>query len=221
MNIKTCGAMALLLGSAILSGCATSRSEVKLASPAAAPAAAVTQQRAVVIRSVKDERGFQAAPADPSTPSLGFEGAAQATEAVKARAIARKRNAYGQAMGDVLLQEGQTVTGVVRENLEAAFRQAGYRVAKDAAAAGPAPLLVDVSIRKFWSWLQPGFWAITLHANIETDLQVAGGSKPTIISVKHAQQQQVATDSVWVETVENALKAYRLEAASKLAGPPF
>jgi hypothetical protein len=222
MNLRTTGAIALLAASAILGGCATSRSEIKVASPqATSPAPAVTKERAVVIRTIKDERTWAAAPTDPGIPSLGFEGAAAASEAVKARAVGRKRNTYGQALGDVLLQEGQTVPGLVRENLAAAFRQAGYRVAPDAASAGASPLIVDVSIRKFWTWLQPGFWALTFHGEIETDLTVTAGGRPTTIRVKTQDPQQVGTEAVWIQTVEKALAAYRAEAAGKLAGPPF
>jgi hypothetical protein len=36
---------------------------------------------------------------------------------VKARAIGRKRNTYGKALGDMVLEGGQTVEGVVREYL--------------------------------------------------------------------------------------------------------
>jgi hypothetical protein len=217
MNIRTCGALALVVASAVLGGCATSRSEIKIAPPAVA-AAPATKPRAVVIQSVRDERSFATAPSEPSTPSLGGEGS---SDAVKARAIARKRNGYGQALGDVLLQDGQTVTGLVRENVAAAFRQAGYRVANDVASAGPSPLLVDVRIRKFWSWLQPGFVAITLHSTIETDLQLAGGGPVTTVSVNTQDSRQIAGDSAWIETVEKALEAYRLQAAGKLQGPPF
>lgn len=217
MNIRSFGALALVVASAVLGGCATSRSEVRIAAPAVATAP-TTHTRAVVIQSVRDERSFAVAPSEPSTPSLGHEGS---SDAVKARAIARKRNTYGQALGDVLLQDGQTVTGLVRENIAAAFRQAGYRVASDVASAGPSPLLVDVRIKKFWSWMQPGFVAITLHSTIETELQLTGGGPVTTVSVKTEDSRQIAGDSAWVETVEKALAAYRLQAAGKLQTPPF
>jgi hypothetical protein len=84
-----------------------------------------------------------------------------------------------------------------------------------------APLLVDVRVRKFWSWLQPGFVAITLHTNIETDLQVSGGGTTTTISVMLADPRQLVTDGVWSEAVGKALAAYRQEAAGKLQGAPF
>lgn len=216
MNVKTCGAAALLLASAILGGCATSRSEVKLTAPGAAQAA-VTQQRAVVIRSVHDARQFSDKPSDPSMPSLGSGGASNATEAVKARAIARKRNGFGQALGDILLQDGQTVTGVVRDNLAAAFRQAGYRVVPDVASAGPSPLVVDVTVRKFWAWFTPGMLTVTLACDIDTDLKISDGHSVTNVSVSAKDNTAAATDGAWVAVVDKALAAYRAQAAQRVS----
>lgn len=225
MSIRNFCAVALVAAATLLTGCATSRSEVKLASP---PPAATPQSapngRTVVIRSVKDERVFQEAPGHPGTPSLGSGGASKAGDDVKARAVARKRNSYGQALGDVLL-DGQTVTGVVREHLAGAFRQAGYQVAEAApaaaAATASAPILVDVRIRKFWAWMQPGFWALTFNADMETLLEVSGTATPTNVSVSTQESRQMGTDDAWVAVLQKALADYRAQAAAKLAGGPF
>lgn len=218
MNIRTCGAAALLLASAILGGCATSRSEVKIVGPEGGLAnAPVTQARTVVIRTVRDDRQFAEKPSDPSVPSLGSGGATAANDAVKSRAIGRKRNGFGQALGDVLLQDGQTVTGLVRDNMTAAFRQAGYRVAPDVASAGASPLLVDVSVKKFWAWFTPGMMTITLAANIETEVRVSGGGTSTVVSVTAKDDRMAATDDAWIAVVQKALDAYRVEAAKKVA----
>jgi hypothetical protein len=189
-------------------GCATNRSEVSIDSPIATPPA--SSGRAIVIRSVTDERIFEEAPPYPSTPSLGFGGAAAASAEIKSRAVARKRNGFGQALGDVLLQPGQTVEGLVRRNLAVALAEAGYQVVTDA-AAGPSPLVVDVRIRKFWAWTQPGFWAITLAANISTDLEVQGAASSTTIGIHKRDTWQAATDGAWAEIVSMALAAYRAE----------
>jgi len=194
-------------------GCAISRSEVRLAAPAAETAAAPTG-RTVVIRSVRDERVFEQSPRDPSTPSLGGEGAGAASADVKSRAIARKRNAYGGAMGDVLLQPGRTVESVVRENLGAALRKNGFDV-REAAAAGASPIVIDVHIRKFWAWFTPGFWAITLRANIRTELAISGSSPALDISVQAEQSGMVAGDDAWIEVIEKALRLYRDQVAEK------
>jgi hypothetical protein len=49
-------------------------------------------------------------------------------------------------MGDVLLENGQTVVGLVRESLTTAFEQSGYRVTNEA-DAGLTTLVVDDHIK--------------------------------------------------------------------------
>jgi hypothetical protein len=213
--------IALLLAGALLAGCATSRSEVRLESPpatSAPPMAPAT--KSVVIVTITDERVFEESPSDPSIPSLGFEGAGKASEDVKSRAVARKRGGFGKAMGDVLLENGQTVVGLVRENLTAAIRDAGYEVLA-APAPGTSPLMVDVHVKKFWGWFQPGFWAIALHCNIETQLAVAGRAEPVVISIHSEDSRQMATEGAWMQNLQHALQAYRTEATARLSQPPF
>jgi hypothetical protein len=211
-------ALAALIVSACVTGCATSRSEITLKAPISA-AATATSGQVVVIRSVADERVFEQAPKDPSIPSLGHEGSENASAETKASAIGRKRNTWGKALGDVLLDNGATVAGVVRENLATALTQAGYQV-KDESAAGSAPLIIDVHIKQFWAWFRPGFWSITLNTDIATDLLFSGMPQPTSVTIHAEESRQIATDSAWMEIVEKALGDYRTQVAAKAAGFP-
>jgi hypothetical protein len=209
-------AVAMLTAALLMSGCATSRSEIKLHSPAVvAPPATATSARVVVIGAITDERIFEQAPNDPSTPSLGFGGANKATDDIKARAIGRKRNSYGMALGDVLLQQGQTVTDVIRENLVAAFQQAGYQV-KSKDDAGLSPLVVDVHIKQFWAWFTPGFWAVTLSGNVATDLVIDGGATPVVVSAHVEDKHAAATENGWMQIIEKGLDAYRAEIVKRI-----
>jgi hypothetical protein len=203
----------------MLAGCATSRSEIALHSPRVVAPAATTnsEQRVVVIGTITDERTFEEAPSDPSTPSLGFGGADKATADVKSRAIGRKRNGYGKALGDVLLQPGQTVESEIKENLTAAFMQAGYQV-KDQADAGPSALVVDVHIKQFWSWFTPGFWAVTLSSNIATDLAFKGAQAPMAVSSHVEDKHAAATESDWIEITDKGLDAYRADVVHRMQG---
>ena len=213
--------LALLLASTVLFGCATDRSELKLADPTAdATPAAASNGRTVVIRSVTDQRVFEQAPKKPNIPSLGFEGAAQATAEVKARAIGRKRNSFGAALGDILLENGKTVVGVVRENLAVALRQAGYRVTSDVADGGTSPVVMDVTVKEFWAWMNPGFWALTLSTRITTDLAIQGAAAPTSINVLAQDSRQAAFESAWIEVLDRALLQYRAEIKAKAATLP-
>ena len=219
MIMRTIGRIVFLLFCAAVAGCATSRSELTLNSPPTTQTAAVTMERPVVIRSIKDERIFEQAPSDPSIPSLGFEGAAQASTDVKSRAIGRKRNSFGKALGDVLLENGQTVESVVRDNLTAALQQAGYRV-EEAGSASASAIVIDVHIKEFWAWFQPGFWAITLNTNIATDLILSGSQAPTHIKVHVEDSRQIATEGAWMEIVNKGLEEYRNQARNQAAGFP-
>lgn len=212
------GAIAAALLCLALGGCATSRSEITLASPVLASNPAPGAARgAVFIRSVTDQRTFEQAPRDPSIPSLGFEGATQASADLKARAIGRKRNSYGRALGDVLLEDGQTVTSIVRENLAAAFAEAGYRLESDALAP-TIPMVIDVEIKKFWAWFQPGFWAITLNTDIEAELKFAGNADTKTISVHTEDKRQAATETAWMEIAQQALTDLRSKVVSQGLG---
>ena len=203
-------------------GCATSRSEIKLEpqkASAAESAGAAATRGTVVIRSVIDERTFQEAPSDPSIPSLGFGGAAAATADVKARAIGRKRGGFGKAFGDVLLEDGQTVVGVVRDAAAAAFRDAGFAVVDGGNEGSSTAVPVDVHIKQCWAWFNPGFWSITLSANVETDVNV--GSAPALAVLTHSEDsRQMATDSAWMEIIAKGLEDYRANLAAKLKALP-
>jgi hypothetical protein len=217
-----------VLALALLGGCATTRSELQLPPPSAPTGAAPAgvpplSGKVAVIRSVKDERVFEDAPGDPSTPSLGFGGASQATALIKLRAIGRKRGGFGQAFGDVLLQEGQTVETVIRDNLAAALRQAGIRAVAPGADAPPDALQIDAHIKAFWSWINPGFWAITANGRIHTELDVSARTGTTRIAVEHNESRQLMTETAWLEVAGKTLELYRAEAAKQLgvaaAGP--
>ena len=201
-----------------LTGCAVGRDEIKLAN---APLTAKTQMaskgRSVFIRSVADQRVFAKGSPDPSTPSLSPEGD---TPDVRARAVSRKRNGYGMALGDVTLAPGQTVAGQVSDALQQAFRQAGYTVVTEAGAA--APIIVDVRIKKFWSWTKPGFSAITLVSDIDTELTItAAKAAPAAISAHVEDAKLVGGANAHLESLQKALTAYRAEAVTKLADLKF
>jgi hypothetical protein len=76
--------------------------------------------------------------------------------------------------------------------------------------------IVDVEINKFWSWMNPGFWAITLSTEIETDISIKGSNadKKTIY-VKVADHFQTGVEDNWVSVMNAALKAYIAEITAK------
>ena len=81
-------------------------------------------------------------------------------------------------------------------------------------------MIVDVHIKQFWAWVQPGFWALTLNSHITTDLEISGTASPTVVSVSEKDSRQLVTDSAWIEIVDKTLKDYREQAGAKAASLP-
>ena len=197
----------------VVTGCATSRSVVPVDVPVDRDSGA--QNGSIFIESVVDNRMFENAPRNPSTPSLGFEGASAASDEMKARAIGRKRNAYGKALGDVILPENQTVEELIRKYATAAFNDAGWQVVENASA----DQIVAIQIDELWAWFKPGFWAITLNSNVSTTLTFVQNEVKIPVSVHVEDTRQMATESAWKEIVEMALSEYRKKVSTSVPKP--
>jgi hypothetical protein len=117
---------------------------VDLEPPAGTPPATAASAKIVEIR---DLRHFEAAPRDPSTPSLASDDGA-----ISARAVGRLRNNWGAARGNVLLPEGRTIFDLMRGITTAALESNGYRVVDQTSPqyAEAAPLAIDID--QFWQW---------------------------------------------------------------------
>lgn len=191
---------AALAMAAFGSGCATNRGimDVQLDVPLD-PASG----QAVKIVRVTDLRKFELAPRAPSVPSL--KGGEIDDPAITSRAIARKRNGYGKALGDILLPEGRTVEDLVRESLTKALREAGYRVV---AAEGTAKAIpIEADIEQFWSWFTPGFWALSLE--FEAKVQIKGNlpsyKDGSLVRGYVLLHSQAATTAAWQNTIQKGL----------------
>ncbi len=204
-----------------LSGCATNRGVVRL-EQAAAQAPVQATGKTVFIDTVTDRREFQENPSSQDIPSLGFGGSAAATADIKRRAIARKRNTFGRALGDILLEEGQTVETVIRDALKRSFAELGYTVLENKQDVTKGTLVVDASILKFWSYMTPGFWSIALTCDISTQLDVLseGSMAPEAetITVKAERHFQTAGGGNWLEVMQQGLDLYVGEVKTKFSG---
>lgn len=205
-----------LAASVVLLGCATGRTVISLPPlKAGTPVAAKSVVKAVTIEPVMDERVYEDAPTDPSTPSLGLELASRASDAIKARAVARKRHGYGLAQGDVLLGSADTAARVVHENLSFAMRAAGVKVAERGEGDG-AEEVVKVRLKHFWLWLEPGVMVGTIRSRITTTIQM-GQEAPWSVTAETSQPGQIFSEEAWTHAVELALEAYRKQVAAQLA----
>ena len=206
-------AIAMFCSACFLTGCATSRGFISLAIPTSDNVTTSTGVE-VYIHSVVDKRIFEEAPKTPNIPSL--DPSEPQDERTKLRAIARKRNTFGKGLGDILLKEGQTIESVIHDSLRQAFVESGYNVIENKDNTSQRSQIVDVEVNKFWSWMNPGFWAITLSTEIETNISIKGNDadKKTIY-VKVADHFQTGVEGNWVSVMNAALKAYISEIKAK------
>ena len=184
MKISLRHQYAVALLTCVLAGCATSRSVIDIPTPSVSNATQQSIGKEVYINPPRDGRVFEVAPASPNIPSL--YSSENSSDKIRARAIARKRNSFGKALGDILLPEGKTVESLAAASIRQAFQEKGYRVLDDKSKVSEGTYIVDTELTKFWSWMNPGFWAITLSAEISTalDIRSPSGTSRQTISVK-------------------------------------
>ena len=179
----------------------------------------VTADKVAQIETVTDARHFEEDPDDPSTPSLK-KGEKYALDAAgREKAIARKRNGYGMAIGDILLEGDATVTSLTRELVAQGLRERGYRVLAPGEAAPEGTVPVRVKIDEFWAWLTPGFWAATIEARVRTGIELPGGRSAEVVGYGE-NIVQTGRDLNWQQAYERAFGDYRekLRAALQAAG---
>jgi hypothetical protein len=196
-------------------GCASVRGQVHLQVPATSQSVHANG-RSVFINSVKDMRVFEVKPPEPNIPSLPDDNLNNQYE--KAHIIARKRNGFGKAMGSISLKDGQTVDSVIKKSVEQAFMEKGYTVIEDRSNIKDNTTIVNVNIQKFWSWMNPGFWAITLSTEISTDLSMTNkeGSKKENVHVKESEHFQTGVGGNWIEVMQKALRQYIADVKTKI-----
>lgn len=208
----------LLIGMvALLAGCALSRSEIDVSGISEpASAASPLNGKEVYISSINDKRVFQTSPNTPDIPSL--DPAKPYSDEIKSRAIGRKRNSFGKALGDILLQEGESIDALTAKAIRQAFIDKGYKVLDKSAQVTPSTYVVDADVDKFWSWMNMGFWALTVSADISTDLSIKNGedTQKLTVQVKSADHFQTGMDSNYVQVISAALKQYIQDLKLKL-----
>ncbi len=224
---KTIAAIFVTGAAVLLASCMTPRGETALAIPPATQANyPVTKSTVILVHVVTDERVFEQGAADLSTLSMVREDAGGAPPDVKARTYAREREDVGKPIQNVLVEDGRTVASVVRDNVLAGFRQAGYRATTDPAEAGPSPMQVDVHIMHFWAWYARRNFLDTLDADIETRLDTTVAPTPIVVSA-HAEYTVEKNypglhqdRGSWVVVLNQALANYRAQLGAKFAYLP-
>ncbi|MEX2497167.1 MAG: hypothetical protein WD448_13815 [Woeseia sp.] len=171
----------------------------------------------VAIVRVSDKRSFELDPRQADIPSL--KNAEIHNEWITSRAIARKRNSFGKAIGDILLPEGDTVTELVKDTVANAFRKSGYRVIDGADPAFANAVPIEVDINEFWAWMQPGFWQITLHhrASIALSGPLDALTGTNDVRSEVTEGFQTASGGNWAKTIDAGLAQLSSNISSAVA----
>jgi len=195
--------LGLLTAATALSACVTGRRSFDL--PVKSAVSSAGTRGTVYIASVTDDRHFESDPSDPSIPSVDGD-AAKMSAAQRDRMIGRQRNSFGKAMGDVSLPTDDSVRRKVRSLIADGLIQSGYRITTDPRVAQT----ISVSIRNFWGWMTPGFFALTFEAKIDCAITASGPAGVHTIIVKGygINHGQFAKDANWIEAFDPAFEDF-------------
>ena len=197
----------------LFSGCAVNRGIVDISIDAPANP---NSEKIVKIAEVRDVRKFELKPDIPSIPSL--KGGEINDSSITSRAIARKRNGYGKALGDILLPEGKTVSQVVEKVLIKALRESGYKVVREANDEYAEAIPIEADIEQFWAYFESGFWVIALHfdANITLTGDIAPLKEGCTIKVSEKQVGQMADTRAWKNIFNQGIGVMVVELKNQL-----
>ena len=161
-----------------------------------------TSVQSVRIDEVIDKRVYEMHPSKPSIPSLMNEED-YAIDEIRSRAIARKRGGYGNALGDIVLPEGDSVRNLVRNIITRAFREAGVSVLKSGEAGAANAVPVKIEINQFWGWITPKFTHATIEfiSNVKVTGNIPGFVGGKEIKGHSAISSMSPSTRVWVAAV--------------------
>jgi hypothetical protein len=189
---------------AALSSCVLGKREISLEIPAGSHPSPHGQAS---IGQITDLRRFENNPSQPSTPSIqGDAGALSAAE--RERYVGRQRNTYGHGMGEVVLPANDSVTKKARALVIEALARRGY-------SAGGGASNISVEVRKFWGWMTPGMWAITIEARIEAGVSVKG--RTFTVQGYGENVCQAATTGNWEQAYGRAIEDFLKNLEGQLA----
>ena len=170
----------------------------------------------VAISKVRDIRVFELKPAQPSIPSL--KNGEIDDSSITSRAIARKRNGYGKALGDILLPEGTTVSQVVQKILVKSLIESGYIVVTENDDDYSKAIQLNADVEQFWAYVDVGFWALTLHfdAKVKLSGDIGPLSDTPVIVVAEKQSCQMADTRAWESIFNRGVEALELKTQKQL-----
>lgn len=186
-----------------VSACATNRSDIIVAAPVGEQPKSSSYAK---ITEVRDLRQFSVNPKDPSQPSLGSAEEIQDPK-ITGRALARKRNGFGMALGDVTLPQTMTVAGLVRDSAKKALQDRGYVVVEESSPDYARALPLSIDIQQFWTWIHIGFSELTFTFNSTLNLTGPGllVSDPAVATSQALHTSAFGTESNWTLAIQKGI----------------
>ena len=212
----------VFIGTALLvlmPGCVVGHRSLNLEVPKADSYSPSADKGTIGVGMVSDDRVFQNKPSEPSIPSIDGD-VNSLTPETKSTYIGRQRNSYGHAMGDIVLPQGETVQTKVDALLREGLKRRGYTL-----IAGPAPAdnQVTAKVNQFWSWMTPGFVALTFEVEIKCSVTVQHAGKAATFDVRGygLNHGQIAKSGNWEETFDEAFADFVKDLDRGLSGAGF
>jgi len=169
----------------------------------------------VFIRQITDNRDFQLRPSSPNIPSFGSKRDI-GNASIKCRTVGRQRNGYGKAMRNVFLDENQKIETVIYDALKNSLNALGYEVVDSRALAKNDAIIMDVSIDRFWSWINIGAWTLRMDAEIKTTLTLGSTGKQLMVIAESQNHCQTGSSANWRKTIRISIENYIQEAQEQL-----
>ncbi|MGN1281313.1 MAG: hypothetical protein ACI4UM_05360 [Succinivibrio sp.] len=157
----------------ILTGCATSRGTLDLTAALSDKVQSADSVKSVFIDKYTDNRVFATNASSPDKPT--YDPSKGLDDETRAKIIARKRNGYGMAMGDIVLANGLTTEKLIRNIVSQAFVDAGYTVVTD--DPDNKAVHANINVDRFWGWVEIGFFAPSVFASSELLLDLSYGDR--------------------------------------------
>ena len=164
----------------LLTGCAAGRGKINITDNLAqATTVTLENGKVVVIENVVDSRVFEASPKDPSHPSIDPDN--NNLDEIQGTLIARKRDGWGRAFGDIVTHDGITVQKYFRGLVTNALANSGYIVVNK--SDDPNAIHMQVDVKQFWGWLSPGFWTVAVSTRTELEITAVKNQKQVVIKM--------------------------------------
>ena len=175
----------------------------------------VSKKTKIYVESVKDVRAFENDPKQASIPSLYKHNVNEVSAKEKQKYIGRTRSSYGKGLWNVILENKQRTTSIVRARIEDAFRSNGYQVVKNENEIDKDTISVNARIEKLWTYMTLGAVKVGLNADISTILSVNNKELSTV--VKRKEEYLLINQNDYVNIIKSSLAEYKEKLSKQIS----